>query len=98
MASSSTRAIDAEAGFLAFDLSDTAQSITSRFEKVARTWPDRLAVQSGGMSWTYAELDEAASRIAFDIRRAVPTAPQPVALLLGQGPRLLASILGILKA
>ena len=98
MAPSSTRAIDAPAGFVPFDLSDTAQSITSRFEKVARTWPDRLAVQSGGMSWTYAELDEAASRIAFDIRRAAPTAPQPVALLLGQGPRLLASILGILKA
>ena len=98
MAPSSTRGIDAPAGFVPFDLSDTAQSITSRFEKVARTWPDRLAVQSGGMSWTYAELDEAASRIAYDVRRAAPTAPQPVALLLGQGPRLLASILGILKA
>ncbi len=84
-------------GFVPFPRGAIEQSITRRFAEQVAAGPGRLAVQLGSGAITYAELDERANRIAHAIlvrgaRR------DPVALVVDQGPSLIAAILGILKA
>jgi amino acid adenylation domain-containing protein len=84
--------------FVPFDVADTEQSIPARFEHMARRWAHRLAVKSGDASWSYQELRVAATRVACEVIDRIGTRPQPVAVMVGQGPQLMAAILGVLKA
>ena len=90
--------ISAPPGFEPFERSAVEQSIPARFGQIATRWPARLAVKFGPESWTYAELNAAADRVASGVRDALGRSPEPVAVLVGQGPSLLGAILGILKA
>jgi amino acid adenylation domain-containing protein len=92
------RSIDEPPGFVPFTVSDTEQSIAARFDAIARLWPERLAVGFGGARWTYRTLARAADRVAHDLLTTVNRPAQPVAVLVSQGPDLLAAILGILKS
>lgn len=58
----------------------------------------RTAVQTADASWSYAELNEEADRIAMAIRSPERTEAFHVGLLMDQGKWSVASILGILKA
>lgn len=74
------------------------QSITSRFEKIVRTYPDRLAVKSGNRSVTYDQLNRFANRIARAILAASGPGSKPIALLFENGIDIVGAIIGVLKA
>ena len=84
--------------FIPFAKAAIEQSIGTRFEEQVRLRPGRLAVKSQGDAWSYSELNETANRIAHAILAARGSAEEPVALVLDQGVRLVAAILGVLKA
>ncbi len=84
--------------FFEFERSEIDQSITSRFEKQVAKYPSRLAVKEGRFRLTYAGLNQAANQIAHDIVERSGEENIPVALFLEQGIRLIAAILGALKA
>ena len=81
-----------------FAEADTAQSIAARFASVAARHPERTAIRGAGGSWTYAELDRAANRIANALLALPRTEPGHTALLFPPDAPMLAGLLGTLKA
>ncbi|MBZ6446204.1 MAG: amino acid adenylation domain-containing protein, partial [Paenibacillus polymyxa] len=73
-------------------------SLSERFEEQAKNSPERIAVVSGDIGLTYAELNEQANRLARVLRAKGVEADQPVGVLLERSADLLVSILGVLKA
>jgi non-ribosomal peptide synthetase component F len=63
--------------FVEFPLDDVETSISSRFEKIARMHPDRIAVKLGDQVATYAELNAMANRVAFSVIAARGDRPEP---------------------
>lgn len=84
--------------FLEFSREETDQSIPERFEKIARKYPDRLAVKTKNHSLTYDDLNSAANRMAHTILSQRGRKNEPVALLMEQDAPVIAAILGALKA
>ncbi|MDN4090756.1 amino acid adenylation domain-containing protein [Paenibacillus polymyxa] len=73
-------------------------SLSERFEEQAKNSPERIAVVSGDIGLTYAELNEQANRLARVLRAKGVEADQPVGVLLERSADLLVGILGVLKA
>ncbi len=73
-------------------------SIPERFATQVGRFPDRLAVQAGARSITYAELDELSDGVAAAILDARGAGEEPVAVLLTKDVRFVAAFLGVLKA
>lgn len=67
------------------------------FEQQARRSPLAPAVTFEGQTWTYAELDQQANRIALQLRRAGAGPGRLVALCVERSREMLAGILAILK-
>jgi amino acid adenylation domain-containing protein len=80
-----------------FPLEEIEQSIAQRFEKQAAAHPDRIAISSGGLAMTYADLNAAANRLGRTILHAGPEAER-VVLLFEQGIPVVVAVLAILKA
>ena len=74
------------------------QSIPARFEQQVRRYPQRLAVQTRGHTLTYSAFNQAANRVAWDIRARYGTATEPMALLFEHGTPMLVAMLGVVKA
>ena len=73
------------------------QSMPERFEKMAATYPDRLAVKAGDRRLTYAALNQLANRIAHAILSKRGPGSEPIALLFEHGIDIIAAIFGSLK-
>jgi non-ribosomal peptide synthetase component F len=71
--------------FIPFPKAAIEQSIAQRFEQQVQLYPDRLALQYEGATWTYTELERYANRIAHAILAVNDTPQVPVALLFEQG-------------
>jgi amino acid adenylation domain-containing protein len=84
--------------FMEFGKEDAEQSIPERFEKMVRTYPERLAVKTNDKSFTYGELNHAANRVANAILARLGPVQEPVALLFSKGAPLTVAVLGALKA
>jgi amino acid adenylation domain-containing protein len=84
--------------FVEFAAEDVETSILERFDKIARTYPDKLAVKMGNERLTYAALSHAADRVSRRIVSALGHGHEPVAFLFNQGIAMVGVILGILKA
>lgn len=85
-------------GFIEFAKSEIEQSIGQRFERQVELHADRLAVRSPRGQMNYAELNRAANRLANAIVARLGDQEEPIALLLERDVRLVAAILGALKA
>ncbi|MEV4258995.1 AMP-binding protein, partial [Spirillospora sp. NPDC049652] len=73
-------------------------SLAELFEaQVVRT-PEAVAVESGGVSWTYAELNGRANRVARELAARGVRAEDLVGVLLDRSADLVAVLLGIAKA
>ena len=84
--------------FVEFAKEDIERSIPERFEKIVRTYPDRLAVQVTDRAVSYDQLNRMANTIAHAITLQVGGSEEPVALLLDPGIEAVAAMFGALKA
>jgi amino acid adenylation domain-containing protein len=75
-----------------------AESIPSRFARVAASFAGRTAVLAHDAEWTYAELAARSSAVAGKILNRLDEKSEPVALFMEHGAPLVAAILGVLKA
>ena len=73
-------------------------SVPERFRDSARRHPGALAVRAAGQELTYAALEAAANGIAHALIDRRGSGEEPVAVLLGKSPRLIAAFLGVLAA
>ena len=85
-------------GFSEFTAADVEQSITARFEKMTRLFPDRLAVKQAGRIFTYEQLNRAANRIAHRILSLRGPRAEPIGIYLNDQSAMVIALLGILKA
>ncbi len=79
-------------------LPDVDRSLTDHFERQVARVSDRVAAADATHTWTYAELDRTANHIARALLAHSATTEQTVALVLGHEVRMIAAILGVLKA
>lgn len=77
---------------------NSRDSIVGRFERVAATNPDKIAIVCGNVSLTYGELNSKANFVARHLRELGVGADSFVAIYLDRSPEMLVAILGILKA
>ena len=84
--------------FIPFAKLDLQQCIPTIFERRVGLHPDGLAVRTHENSISYRSLNDIANQIAHAILKARGEGEEPIALLLGQGAMLVASILGVLKS
>jgi amino acid adenylation domain-containing protein len=75
-----------------------AQTISQLFDAQVAERPDAIAVSSGAMRISYAELDERARRIAVWLGLRGVDAESVVAVRMERCPDLIAALVGILKA
>jgi len=84
--------------FRPFDKGAIDQSIADRFEQQAGQYPNRIAIKTTHQQLTYAELNQAANRVAHAIVARRGSANEPIALLFAQDVAVMAAMLGVLKA
>ena len=84
--------------FVEFTNEETEQSIPQRFEKIARLYPERLALKTKNQQLTYAELNHCANRLARAILARRGEGQEPIALVLPKGAALIVAMFGVLKA
>ena len=73
-------------------------SSSRRFEQQARAHGERVAIHSDRGPTTYAGINQIANALARRILSQRGTGAEPIALLFGHGPDVVASMLGVLKA
>lgn len=76
----------------------TPPPLHQAFEAAADAHPTRLALTCGDHSWTYAELDAAANRVAHTLAADGVRRGDRVGVLLERSERVVTAILGVLKA
>ena len=74
------------------------ESIPERIEAIAQSIPNQLAVRDAEGALSYAELDQAANRVANTILDRQPAAQEVIALLMGVDAPAITAALGVLKA
>jgi amino acid adenylation domain-containing protein len=77
---------------------NSRDSIVSRFERVAATNPDKVAIVCGNVSQTYGALNFKSNFVAKHLHELGVRADSFVAIYLDRSPEMLVAILGILKA
>ncbi|QIB43052.1 non-ribosomal peptide synthetase [Streptomyces aureoverticillatus] len=75
-----------------------AITVPELFERQAAATPDAVAVEFGDTSWTYAELDARANRLARELIRREVGPESVVGLALPRSADLIVGLLGVLKA
>ncbi|WP_436961369.1 amino acid adenylation domain-containing protein [Streptomyces sp. SudanB182_2057] len=68
------------------------------FEAQARRTPESVAVVSGGETWTYAEVDARANRLAHHLRRLGAGPETVIGVCLPPGGELMPALLGVMKS
>lgn len=72
--------------------------VVRQFEAQASERPDAVALEGRARSWTYAQLDAQANRIAAELMRVGVGPNVPVHVALERGGELLAVLLGVMKS
>ena len=79
------------------DLGNT-KTINKRFEEIAETCSNQIAVVYGENQWTYRQLNNTANKIAHTLRAAGIQKGDFVGIYLERNPELVAGLLGIIKS
>lgn len=72
-------------------------SIPARFEQIAASQPTAPAIIDGASTLTYADLNQAANRLAHELLAASATPVEAAGYLFGHGAAQIVAMLGILK-
>ncbi|GHH88800.1 non-ribosomal peptide synthetase [Streptomyces sulfonofaciens] len=72
--------------------------VLTLIDEQIRHRPDEPAVVFGAITWTYAELDRAADRVAGELARLAVPAGAPVGIAMDRSPEMVAVVLGVLRA
>ncbi len=91
--------VPAAATFHPFPALPEVHSLPHRFEEAVRRYPQHLAIQTEEHTWTYAQLNAQANRLAHRLlaTSANRTPSEPIGLLFETGAPMVAALLGILK-
>ncbi|MCP4465441.1 MAG: amino acid adenylation domain-containing protein, partial [Halieaceae bacterium] len=84
-----------------FSVQTIENSLVQSFASTVDRYSASPAVQVSGQNWSYAELDQRANAVAWQLIDAVGESQQPaqrVGLLMGHDAPMLAALLGVLKA
>jgi amino acid adenylation domain-containing protein len=84
--------------FRPFEKAAIDHSIPDRFEQQVRQYPNRVAIKTNHRQLTYAELNQAANRVAHAIVDRRGSGNEPIALLFAQDVAVMVAMLGVLKA
>ena len=84
--------------FIEFPKQEIDQTITERFEKIVKRFPDRTAVETTRHRLSYRDLNRAANRTAHAVLSACGDHRGSVAILMEQNAPVVSAILGTLKA
>lgn len=84
--------------FAEFDWEEVERSVSARFEKQVRLYPNNLAIKTTRQEITYRQLNRDANRVAHAILGQTGIEDRPVALLFEQGIQAVTGIFGVLKA
>ena len=84
--------------FVEFPENEIEQSITQRFEKIARQFPDQPAVESLRHRLTYRDLNRAANRVAHAVLSTCGDNHRSIAVLMEHDAPVVSAIVGALKA
>ena len=79
-------------------LQDADTGILELFLRSVSAHPEGAAIKSQSLRYTYAELDRVSGLMGGYIHHLLGDAAQPVALLLDDGARVVASLLGVLRS
>jgi amino acid adenylation domain-containing protein len=88
----------AKVAYAGVEPDDFDESLIAAFERVATTFPSRIAVGSDVWEPTYRELNETANRLAHRLIACGVASGDRVAILMSHDAPLVAAVLGILKA
>jgi len=83
--------------FVPFDEANIEQSVSARFEEQVKRHPQKPALKTGGHTFSYEALNQAANRVANAVLSRYKK-DAPIALYLKRTERIIVSILGVLKA
>ncbi|MFN0202097.1 MAG: amino acid adenylation domain-containing protein [Bacteroidia bacterium] len=90
-----------ESAHNAMSISSENQTITKKFEGIAKLFAEKIALSSPTQTYTYQALQKAADKLSFYLQSHI-TQSKPdflrVAVLCNRSPEMIATFLGILKA
>jgi amino acid adenylation domain-containing protein len=84
--------------FTEFQSAEVEQSVPARFEKMARQYPDRIAIKMGPRALTYDQLNRAANRIAHALLARRGAGSESIPLLIEDALDAVVALFGVLKA
>jgi amino acid adenylation domain-containing protein len=84
--------------FIEFPEDEIEHSIPERFERIARRFADRTAVESSRHRLTYSDLNQAANRIAHAVLSTSGDKNDSIAVLMEHDAPVIGAIMGALKA
>jgi non-ribosomal peptide synthetase component F len=93
-----SRCFHPSGNFVEFGFQEIEQTVADRFERIARIYPESIAVKTKSGAVTYSQLDRVAERIAQQIAAQTGGQPRPIALLFEHGADIVAALLGVWKA
>src|SRR5205823_998674 len=88
----------AKVGYGGVEAADFDESLVAAFERVAVTFPSRIALGSDVWEPTYRGLNETANRLAHRLIACGIASPDRVAILMSHDAPMVAAVLGVLKA
>jgi non-ribosomal peptide synthetase component F len=84
--------------FVEFPEADAEKSVPERFEKIAKQFPDHIAVKTRTQALTYDELNGRANRLAHELLSRRGLVAEPVALFLSERSDVVVAYMAVLKA
>ncbi len=84
--------------FIEFAEDEIEQSITERFEKIVRKFPDRTAVETRRHRLTYGDLNRTANKTAHAVLSTWGDKNRSIAVLMDHDAPVISAIMGALKA
>ncbi|QKV91484.1 non-ribosomal peptide synthetase [Streptomyces sp. NA02950] len=93
-----TSAPPPDTGHRPFPTAESAGTLVHRFLETARARPDREAVVTPEVRWTYRQAEERSARVCGALRTAGLRPGDRVGLLFSHGAEMIAALLGALRA